>query len=165
MKYIYIYIFMLLSPCLTFAKIISHTFDVSTFIDTSLFYDEILVITGKDGLLPINSGDLFINEDGTFVSSTLVLEAHKSVDGIMELDKFHGETLWSLLKSETLIDADVKDLDLIVKIDGENLEVGSKYKEIDSSVTLKIENIEKIDDLKVGQTITSILTILLEPSI
>ncbi|ODA24077.1 hypothetical protein [Photobacterium damselae] len=162
MKYMYIYIFILLSPCLTFAKVFPHTFDVSTNIDTSFFYDETLVITGVDGLLPINDGELFINKDGTFISDSLILEAHKSIDDIIDVDKYDGETLWTVTNVKTFIDSEVKNLDLIIKVDGEILQVKEKHKDEDSRISLQVENKEKIDKLKAGQKITSILTILLE---
>ncbi|HIF9185169.1 TPA: hypothetical protein ACX6R5_000179 [Photobacterium damselae] len=162
----YIYILILLLPYLTFAKTVSHIFDVSTVIDTDFFYDESLVITGVNGMLPIDSGELFVNKDGTFTSNSLVLEAHKmGAGGIPEHDKFEGKTLWSLLKTETYVDSDIKDINLMVTVDDEKLEVGNKHKDEDSSINIKIENVEKIDGLKAEQIITSVLTILLEPSL
>ncbi|MGR5184426.1 hypothetical protein ACPV3S_02745 [Photobacterium damselae] len=164
MKYIFIYIFILLSPCLTYSKILPHAFNVSTNIDTSLFYSEKLVITGKDGLLPIEKGELFINKNGTFISSYLILEAHKSVDDIIESDRYDGETLWTLTNVDTYIDSEFYNLDLIVKINGDVFQIGKKYKNENSRITLQVENKEKIDKLKAGQQITSILTVLLEAS-
>ncbi|HIF9291719.1 TPA: hypothetical protein ACX6Q0_003773 [Photobacterium damselae] len=164
MKYIYIYIIILLSPFFTFAKIIPHTFDVYTIIDTRFFGDT-LAITGKDGLIPIDNGELFINKDGTFISSDLILEAHKIENGIIDINKYSGNTLWSLIKSETFVESIIKDIKLHINIDGENFEVGHKYLVQDSSITLNIDNVEKIEGLNPGQTITSVLTILLEPDI
>ncbi|NVH51643.1 hypothetical protein HWA77_02655 [Photobacterium damselae subsp. damselae] len=162
----YIYIIILLLPYLTFAKTVSHIFDVSTIIDIDLFDGESLVITGKNGVLPIDSGELFVNKDGTFISNSLVLEAHEMSDGgIPEPDLYKGKTLWSLLKTETYIGSDIKDINLVVSVDDEKLEVGNKYKDEDSSINIKVENIDKIDDLKAGQIITSVLTIILEPSL
>ncbi|HIF9340569.1 TPA: hypothetical protein ACX6RU_000613 [Photobacterium damselae] len=164
MKYIYIFILLLLSPCLTFAKVISHTFEVSSIIDISSFGDS-LAITGKDGLLPIDNGEIFINYDGTFTSNDLILEAHKIDNGIIDSNKYPEDTVWSLITKDVFVDSVNKKIDLIVSIDNENFIIGDKFKDEDSSVTLQVKNIEKIDGLTPGQTITAILTIVLEASI
>ncbi|HIF9110963.1 TPA: hypothetical protein ACX6SG_003812 [Photobacterium damselae] len=164
MKYIYMYIFVFLFPCFTHAASIPHHFNVSTEIDTVFFSDN-LIITGENGTIPIDDGELFVNKDGTFTSSEVVLEAHKIYHGVIESNKYLGDTLWSLAGVVTFIDSEVKNIDLKIDINGNEFKSGNKYTIHDSDVSLNVENKNKILGLSPGQTIATELTIMLEPKI
>ncbi|EPT9249410.1 hypothetical protein ACVTNF_003880 [Photobacterium damselae] len=162
MKKLCLYIMLLAFSVNGFTKMLSHVFDVSTTIDTSLFYDDHLVITGKDASLLIDDGDLFINDDGVFKSSPIILEAHMSSEGIIDIEKYTGETYWSLKNIETYIDLEKKDLSLNITIDNKEFKLNDKYKDIDSTVFLLVSNNEKLD-VHAEQNITINLTVFLEP--
>ncbi|EJN6959335.1 hypothetical protein IHC87_19935 [Photobacterium damselae subsp. damselae] len=162
MKKLCLYIMLLAFSLNGFTKMLSHVFEVSTTIDTSLFYDDHLVITGKDASFPIKNGDLYINDDGTFKSSPIILEAHMSSEGVIDIDKYEGETYWSLEKIETLIDSEKKDIDLDITIDGKVFNLKDRYKDTDSSVSLLVSNHNKID-VHAEQNIATSLTVFLEP--
>ncbi|HIF9345892.1 TPA: hypothetical protein ACX6RX_004119 [Photobacterium damselae] len=164
MKRVFLYILLLAFSLNGSAKMLSHVFDVSTNIDISLFNYDHLVITGRNGHLPIESGILIISVGGIFTSSIMFLEAHLSSDGVIDVDKYDGETYWTLNKKEIFIDSEIKNIPFDVTIDGQEFNLNDKYKDSDSSVELTVQNKNTID-VNAEQKIKVQLTLFLEPVI
>lgn len=116
--------------------------------------DEV-VITGDMGA-PVTAGVLNVNDDGTFTSSTINVEAHKNTGTVAVPvigDPISGDVVWNL--ADTLINASETDMGsatLQVKVDGKDFALNTPLTD-DYRLAVAVANTTAVDTIKAGESI------------